>query len=101
MSGLPPLPRTLRLFPSRLAIERSVGLAAGECLTLDGCNTFEALLKAIGGPPGWGYCSTLCGRFIVRGLLRRQGGRVVAQSAGSGHGSRFVVTQRAAPQAGA
>jgi signal transduction histidine kinase len=41
------------------------------------------------------------GLFIVRGLLRRQGGRVVAQSAGSGHGSRFVVTLRAAPQAGA
>lgn len=41
------------------------------------------------------------GLFIVRGLLRRQGGRVVAQSAGSGHGSRFVVTLRAAPQPGA
>jgi len=41
------------------------------------------------------------GLFIVRGLLRRQGGRVVAQSAGAGHGSRFIVTLRAAPQAGA
>jgi len=36
------------------------------------------------------------GLFIVRGLLRRQGGRIVAQSAGSGRGSRFVVTLRAA-----
>jgi signal transduction histidine kinase len=37
------------------------------------------------------------GLFIVRGLLRRQGGRVVAQSAGAGRGSRFVVTLRTAP----
>ena len=40
------------------------------------------------------------GLFIVRGLLRRHGGRVVAQSAGSGRGSRFVVTLRAAPAPG-
>ena len=39
------------------------------------------------------------GLFIVRGLLRRQGGRIVAQSAGEGHGSRFVVTLRLAPEA--
>ncbi|MCA9509653.1 MAG: HAMP domain-containing sensor histidine kinase [Myxococcota bacterium] len=38
------------------------------------------------------------GLFIVRGLLRRQGGRVVAESAGAGQGSRFVVTLRAAPR---
>jgi signal transduction histidine kinase len=37
------------------------------------------------------------GLFIVRGLLRRQGGRVVARSEGAGQGSRFVVTLRAAP----
>jgi signal transduction histidine kinase len=36
------------------------------------------------------------GLFIVRNLVRRQGGRVVARSAGSGAGSRFVVTLRAA-----
>lgn len=36
------------------------------------------------------------GLFIVRSLLRRQGGRVVASSEGTGHGSRFVVTLRAA-----
>ena len=36
------------------------------------------------------------GLFIVRNLVRRQGGRVVARSAGSGEGSRFVVTLRAA-----
>jgi signal transduction histidine kinase len=32
------------------------------------------------------------GLFIVRNLVRRQGGRVVARSEGSGQGSRFVVT---------
>jgi signal transduction histidine kinase len=36
------------------------------------------------------------GLFIVRNLVRRQGGRVVAKSEGSGAGSRFVVTLRAA-----
>ncbi len=37
------------------------------------------------------------GLFIVRNLVRRQGGRVVALSEGAGAGSRFVVTLRAAP----
>jgi signal transduction histidine kinase len=36
------------------------------------------------------------GLYIVRNLVRRQGGRVVARSEGSGEGSRFVVTLRAA-----
>ena len=36
------------------------------------------------------------GLFIVRNLVRRQGGRVVARSEGHGTGSRFVVTLRAA-----
>ena len=40
------------------------------------------------------------GLFIVRSLVRRQGGRVVARSEGSGAGSRFVVTLRAAGQVG-
>jgi signal transduction histidine kinase len=40
------------------------------------------------------------GLFIVRNLVRRQGGRVVALSEGAGQGSRFVVTLRvASPQA--
>ena len=36
------------------------------------------------------------GLFIVRNLVRRHGGRVVARSEGSGEGSRFVVTLRGA-----
>jgi two-component system phosphate regulon sensor histidine kinase PhoR len=40
------------------------------------------------------------GLFIVRNLVRRQGGRVEARSGGTGAGSRFVVTLRAVtPQA--
>ncbi len=39
------------------------------------------------------------GLFIVRSLVRRQGGQVVARSEGAGRGSRFVVTLRAAPLA--
>lgn len=38
------------------------------------------------------------GLFVVRNLVRRHGGRVVARSEGSGRGSRFVVTLRAAPR---
>ena len=36
------------------------------------------------------------GLYIVRSLVRRQGGRVVARSEGEGQGSRFVVTLQAA-----
>jgi len=35
------------------------------------------------------------GLFVVRNLVRRHGGRVIARSEGAGRGSRFVVTLRA------
>jgi signal transduction histidine kinase len=38
------------------------------------------------------------GLFVVRSLVRRQGGTVVAQSEGHGQGSRFVVTLRSSPR---
>ena len=38
------------------------------------------------------------GLFIVRSLVRRNGGRVEALSEGPRRGSRFVVTLRAAPR---
>jgi signal transduction histidine kinase len=34
------------------------------------------------------------GLFVVRAMVRRQGGRVVAESEGPGKGSRFIVTLR-------
>ena len=34
------------------------------------------------------------GLFVARSMLKRQGGRIVAHSAGDGRGSRFVVTLR-------
>mgnify|MGYP006096668791 CR=1 FL=1 len=37
------------------------------------------------------------GLFVVRSILKRQGGRVVAHSEGDGRGSRFVVTLRGVP----
>ncbi len=40
------------------------------------------------------------GLFVVRSLLKRHGGRIVARSEGAGRGSRFVVTLRAAPRLG-
>jgi signal transduction histidine kinase len=36
------------------------------------------------------------GLFVVRAMVRRQGGRVAASSEGAGRGSRFIVTLRAA-----
>ncbi len=36
------------------------------------------------------------GLFVVRAMVRKQGGRVVAESEGAGQGSRFVVTLRTA-----
>jgi two-component system, OmpR family, sensor histidine kinase SenX3 len=39
------------------------------------------------------------GLFIVRYLVRRQGGSVEARSEGPGHGSRFLVRLRASPPA--
>ena len=36
------------------------------------------------------------GLYVVRTLLRKHGGRIVALSEGSGRGSRFVVTLRPA-----
>jgi signal transduction histidine kinase len=39
------------------------------------------------------------GLFVVRSLLKRQGGRVVAKSEGAGRGSRFLVTLRGEPRA--
>jgi signal transduction histidine kinase len=37
------------------------------------------------------------GLFVVRSMVKRHGGRVVAQSEGAGRGSRFVVTLRGDP----
>jgi signal transduction histidine kinase len=34
------------------------------------------------------------GLFVVRSMVKRQGGRIVAQSEGAGRGSRFLVTLR-------
>ena len=39
------------------------------------------------------------GLFVVRSMVKRQGGRVVAKSEGAGRGSRFVVTLRGDPRA--
>lgn len=36
------------------------------------------------------------GLFVARAMVKRQGGRIVARSEGTGRGSRFVVTLRAA-----
>jgi signal transduction histidine kinase len=35
------------------------------------------------------------GLFVVRSMVKRQGGRIVAKCEGAGRGSRFLVTLRA------
>jgi len=46
---------------------------------------------------GFNGVSTGIGLPVVRVLVNELGGTVVAQSAGNGHGSRFVVTLPSAP----
>ena len=90
-----------------------VDVRVGVANTSDGRVRIEIADRGIGIPPrelrrifqrfyrvGRGVQRTVAGLglglFVVRNLLRRQGGRVVALSEGSGRGSRFVVTLRAA-----
>ncbi len=71
--------------------DRGIGIPAGELRKI-----FQRFYRA--GRDVQRTASGLgLGLFIVRSLVRRQGGRVVAKSEGSGAGSRFVVTLRAAP----
>ena len=77
----------------RVAVEisdRGIGIPSGELRKI-----FQRFYRAgrdVQRTAGLGL-----GLFIVRNLVRRQGGRVVARSGGAGEGSRFVVTLRAAP----
>lgn len=70
--------------------DRGIGIPAGELRKI-----FQRFYRA--GRDVQRTASGLgLGLFIVRNLVRRQGGRVVARSNGQGEGSRFVVTLRAA-----
>jgi signal transduction histidine kinase len=70
--------------------DRGIGIPSGELGKI-----FQRFYRA-----GRGVQRTAAGLglglFIVRNLVRRQGGRVVARSEGWGQGSRFVVTLRGA-----
>lgn len=73
--------------------DRGIGIPAGELRKI-----FQRFYRA--GREVQRTASGLgLGLFIVRNLVRRQGGKVVAKSEGSGTGSRFVVTLRTAPPA--
>ena len=75
----------------RIAIsDRGIGIPPGELRKIFG-RFYRASRDVQRTAAGLGL-----GLFIVRSLVRRQGGRVVAQSEGAGRGSRFVVTLRAA-----
>jgi signal transduction histidine kinase len=73
--------------------DRGIGIPAGELRKI-----FQRFYRA--GRDAQRAASGLgLGLFIVRNLVRRQGGRVVARSEGNGAGSRFVVTLRVANRA--
>ncbi len=69
--------------------DRGIGIPAGELRKI--FQRFYRVGRDVRNAAGLGL-----GLFIVRGLVRRQGGRVEARSEGRGAGSRFVVTLRAA-----
>ncbi len=70
--------------------DRGIGIPAGELRKI-----FQRFYRA-GRDVQRAAAGLGLGLFIVRNLVRRQGGRVEARSEGSGAGSRFVVTLRAA-----
>ena len=77
----------------RLAVEisdRGIGIPSGELRKIFG-RFYRAGRDVQRTAAGLGL-----GLFIVRNLVRRQGGGVVARSEGAGKGSRFVVTLRTA-----
>ena len=69
--------------------DRGIGIPAGELRKI--FQRFYRVGRDVRTAAGLGL-----GLFIVRSLVRRQGGRVVARSEGHGTGSRFVVTLRTA-----
>ena len=73
--------------------DRGIGIPAGELRKI-----FQRFYRA--GRDAQRVVAGLgLGLFIVRNLVRRQGGRVEARSEGDGEGSRFVVTLRVANRA--
>lgn len=70
--------------------DRGVGIPAQE---LD--RIFQRFYRA-GRDVGRQVAGLGLGLFVVRTLLRKHGGRIVAESEGAGRGSRFVVTLRPA-----
>jgi signal transduction histidine kinase len=75
--------------------DRGIGIPAGELRKI-----FQRFYR-VGREVQRSAAGLGLGLFIVRNLVRRQGGRVVARSEGSGAGSRFEVTLRAAASQGA
>ena len=61
----------------------------------DGARLFEKFTRLQ--PGGGSYHGTGLGLYIVRRLMHLMGGRVSAESAGAGQGSRFVLVWPAAP----
>ncbi len=71
--------------------DRGIGIARGDLRKIFG-RFYRAGLDVQRRAAGLGL-----GLFIVRSLVLRHGGRVVARSEGAGRGSRFAVTLPAAP----
>jgi signal transduction histidine kinase len=83
--------RVRELGPDEVEVDisdRGIGIPAGELRKI--FQRFYRVGRDVRTAAGLGL-----GLFIVRNLVRRQGGRVVARSEGQGAGSRFVVTLQA------
>src|SRR2546422_3787988 len=91
MPGLPPPPLHLRIFPSRLAAERAVRPAPGECLATTDLTTFGALLRTLGSLGGRRYASRLLARLLVRdAMLNGRAGTWVHDAAHDAYAVRAV-----------
>ena len=85
-------PTLALLLPLVWLLERGVGTARAALVLFGGALGGLGLTAFL---QSFGAAGLGLGLFIVRNLVRRQGGRVVARSEGAGEGSRFVVTLRA------
>ena len=69
MRAMPPLPSHLRIYPSRLAMDRAATPAAKTCVVASDRTTFAALVDALGSPQDASYAEAYAGQLIVRAAL--------------------------------
>ena len=71
MHGLPALPRSLTIFPSRLALEHALQPLADTCIATDHATTFTGLISTIGAAIDGQYIGPERARLLVRHTLEQ------------------------------